>query len=245
VSPAVPGIGGSPGLRERKKQRTRREISDVATHLFAEHGFERVTLAQIAAAADVSVKTIFNHFGSKEDLFFDRMEEFRDGLTATIEQRAEGTTVLQALRELMSVNLVPFPGTGWAGLDDPDGYERFRSFQATAAQSMALMARRATLMEEIGEHLAGVVAPQVGRNPGDPAVRTLVAMLVGAMNVRDRVLRAAVIDRLEPRDVRHRVLDVVDDAFDRLQSAYADLDRPRASSAPTEAGREPAALPSG
>ncbi len=239
MSPAVPGIGGSPGLRERKKQRTRREISDVATQLFAQHGFERVTLAQIAAAADVSVKTIFNHFGSKEDLFFDRTEEFRDGLTATIERRAEGTTILQALRELMSVNFVPFPNTGWAALDDPDGYERFRRFQATAADSTALMARRATVMEEIGEYLAGLVAAQVDRDPDDPAVRTLAAMVVAALNVRDGVLRAAMLDRLPPRDVRRRVLDVVDDALERLQSAYGDLDRPRAG---TPDDREQAAL---
>ncbi len=242
MSPAVPAVGESLGLRERKKQRTRREISDVATHLFAQHGFERVTLAQIAAAADVSVKTIFNHFGSKEDLFFDRADEFRDGLTATIERRPEQSTVLDALRELMSVNFVPFPGTGWAALDDPDGFERFRRFQATAGQSPALMARRATLMEEIGEHLAGVVAAQVDRDPADPAVRTLAAMVVAAMNVRDAVLRAAVIDRLAPSEVRRQVLAVVDDAFERLQTAYEDLDRPRVTRAGAAGSREQAAL---
>ena len=101
------------GLRERKKQRTRREISDVATRLFAEHGFEQVTLSQIAEAAEVSVKTIFNHFGSKEDLYFDRADELREGVVATIAGRAPGTTVLGALRALMVDNLVPFPGTGW------------------------------------------------------------------------------------------------------------------------------------
>src|SRR3954465_5975723 len=75
------------GLRERKKARTRLEISDVATRLFAEHGFEEVTLSQIAAAAEVSIKTIFNYFGSKEELYFDRADEMRDAVIATIAER--------------------------------------------------------------------------------------------------------------------------------------------------------------
>jgi len=53
-----------------------------ATQLFAEHGFDTVTLAQIAEASDVSIKTIFNHFGSKEDLHFDRVEELSLSLDA-------------------------------------------------------------------------------------------------------------------------------------------------------------------
>ena len=60
-----------PGRRERKKQLTRQAISDVATALFLERGFDDVTVAQIAAAADVAVQTVFNHFRTKEDLFFD------------------------------------------------------------------------------------------------------------------------------------------------------------------------------
>src|SRR4051794_37232709 len=63
------------GLRAFKKARTRLAISDVATRLFVEHGFEHVTVAQIAEAAEVSTKTVFNYFTSKEELFFDRAED--------------------------------------------------------------------------------------------------------------------------------------------------------------------------
>ena len=59
------------GLRERKKAETRQAISDVATRLFEARGFEAVTVAEIAAAANVSAKTVFNYFPAKEDLFFD------------------------------------------------------------------------------------------------------------------------------------------------------------------------------
>src|SRR3954447_9612861 len=107
------------GLRERKKRRTRQEISDVATRLFFERGFEEVTLSEIAAAAEVSIKTIFNHFGSKEELYFDRADELREALVDTIVERDLGTTVLEALQALLTQNAVPFPGTGWSRMDDP------------------------------------------------------------------------------------------------------------------------------
>ena len=215
-------------LRARKKERTRREISDVATRLFAERGFERVTLVDIADEAEVSVKTIFNHFGSKEDLFFDRMDEFRDGLVTTITRRPEGTTVLGAMRELLTANLVPFPGSGWDGFDVPERYEEFRRYRATEARSPALRARRAIVVRDIGEHLEGVVAAEFGRNAGDVTVRSLVAMLLATMTLRDAVLETAVLDRCPPAEVRRRVIAVVDEAFARLGAAYGDVDRPAA-----------------
>src|SRR4051794_16478206 len=65
---AVVGLLPMDGLRERKKAATRQTISDTATRLFEQHGFEQVTLSEIATAADVAPKTIWNYFGSKEEL---------------------------------------------------------------------------------------------------------------------------------------------------------------------------------
>src|SRR4051794_4415948 len=119
------------GLRESKKARTRQAISDVATQLFAAHGFERVTIAQIAAAADVSVKTVFNYFPTKEDLFFDRAGELVEGLIGAIQSRPPGTTVVQALHALAGENLVPFAGTGWRGVRGAERYETLPALLAT------------------------------------------------------------------------------------------------------------------
>ena len=215
------------GLRERKKRRTRREISDVATRLFAEHGFEGVTLAQIADAAEVSVKTIFNHFGSKEDLYFDRLAEARTDLVATIAERPEGTTVLRAVRRLLAENRVAFRGVGWDALAEPAVYEDFRAFLATQDRSPALRARRLTFGEELGELLRRVLATELDRDPDDPAVDALCTLVVAAMLQRDRVLRVAVAEGAPYGEVRDRVVAVVDEAFDRLDAAFADVDRPR------------------
>ena len=66
------------GLRERKKQQTRELIAETARRLFAERGFEQVSVAEIARTADVSEKTVFNYFPTKEDLVYWRLESFED-----------------------------------------------------------------------------------------------------------------------------------------------------------------------
>src|SRR5689334_6361881 len=88
------------GLRESKKLRTRREIADRAMQLFAQRGFDRVTVAEVAGAAGVSEKTVYNYFPSKEDLFFDEVPAREAGLVDAIRSRSEGESILAALRSL-------------------------------------------------------------------------------------------------------------------------------------------------
>src|SRR4051794_18836256 len=86
------------GLRELKKQQMRQAISDTATRLFLERGFDAVTIAEIAAAAQVAKMTVTNYFPRKEDLALDYHETFTDSLARTVASRAEGESALAALR---------------------------------------------------------------------------------------------------------------------------------------------------
>jgi AcrR family transcriptional regulator len=86
------------GLRARKKRATREGIATTARRLFAERGFDAVTVAEIAEAADVSEKTVFNHFATKEDLAFAGRERRLEALLARIAQRPAGTSVLDVFR---------------------------------------------------------------------------------------------------------------------------------------------------
>src|SRR5690349_18397306 len=86
------------GLRERKKRQTRLAISDKATRLFIERGFENVTISEVAAAADVSVATVFNYFATKEELFFDRGPEVEEAPSRIVRERHRGESAVAALR---------------------------------------------------------------------------------------------------------------------------------------------------
>src|SRR5215217_6786068 len=86
------------GLRARKKRVARQAIAATARRLFAERGFDAVTVAEIAAAADVAEKTVYNHFATKEDLAFAGRERRLEALLARIAQRAAGTSVLDVFR---------------------------------------------------------------------------------------------------------------------------------------------------
>jgi len=86
------------GRRERKKAATRQALADAALELFLEHGFEQVSVRDIAEKADVSTTTLFAHFPSKEALVFDREEEVDAALTAAVRERPKGQSVVEALR---------------------------------------------------------------------------------------------------------------------------------------------------
>lgn len=87
--------------RARKKARTRAEIRTVAQRLFDEHGFEGVTIADIARGADVAVQTVFNHFATKEELFFDGRVPWVEGPAQAVRSRADGECPLTALRRYL------------------------------------------------------------------------------------------------------------------------------------------------
>jgi AcrR family transcriptional regulator len=91
-------MSGEPGLRERKKQRTRETIARVAVELFSERGYHATTLAEIAEAADVSTRTIFSYFPSKEDILFCDFPDLKDALARALAERPPGTDALEAVR---------------------------------------------------------------------------------------------------------------------------------------------------
>ncbi|MFJ6430736.1 TetR/AcrR family transcriptional regulator [Streptomyces sp. NPDC091416] len=109
------------GLRERKKRQTRQYLSDVATGLFLERGFDAVTIAEIARAADVSVNTVYNYFPTKEDLFLDRSQGVVDRLSRYVRDRDEGESAADAVLRELRVQVEGVSPT--VGL--MEGYERF------------------------------------------------------------------------------------------------------------------------
>lgn len=87
------------GLRERKKARTRRLIADTAARLFAEHGYERVSVADIAREAEVAEQTVYDYFRTKDQLVTDRDQQIQDRLCALILERPPDASPAAAVRE--------------------------------------------------------------------------------------------------------------------------------------------------
>src|ERR1700681_2899909 len=90
-----------PGLRERKKQRTRETIARAAHELFAERGYHATTLPEIAEAADVSTRTIFAYFPSKEDILFSDFSLLKEALAQALAERPEGEDALETVRQFI------------------------------------------------------------------------------------------------------------------------------------------------
>src|SRR3954468_24543994 len=93
------------GRRELRKAQTRAEVRATAQRLFTERGFDEVTIADVAAAADVAVQTVFNHFETKEALFFDGRTPWVEGTAVAVSQRAPGTDPVGALRRYVEQEL--------------------------------------------------------------------------------------------------------------------------------------------
>ncbi len=104
------------GRRERKKAATRQALADGALRLFLEHGYNQVTVRDIAEAADVSTTTLFKHFPGKEALVFDEDAENEAALVAAVRDRVPGQSIFGALRDFLL--------RGIAGTGDIDAFRR-------------------------------------------------------------------------------------------------------------------------
>jgi AcrR family transcriptional regulator len=159
------------GLRERKKLSTRQAISNTATRLFIERGFESVTIAEIAAAANVSKMTVSNYFPRKEDLFFDREEEGQALMREALTRRAAGQSPLDALHAL-----------GRTLLEQQHPFAKISAgtaqFWRTVADSPALSGRAREMRDVYMTELTSLLAQAVGKAQSDPHAQLAAALLV-------------------------------------------------------------------
>jgi AcrR family transcriptional regulator len=163
--------------RTRKRFATRQRISDTASRLFIERGFDQVTVDEIAEAADVARMTVFNHFSRKEDMFFDLDDEGREDMLTTLQSRNAGTSPIEALRLF----------THWA-VNEQRPYTRFfeggsARFLQTIQASEALKARARAIREELADMLAVALAKAAHRRDPDPAANLAASLLVATWEV--------------------------------------------------------------
>jgi AcrR family transcriptional regulator len=191
------------GLRERKKLRTRQHIADTARRLFAERGFEQVTVAEIARAADVAQATVFNYFPAKEDLFYSRLEAFEEELLTAIRERSKGWSVLSAFGAFLL-------GQGGVLINAPRGdaeaTNQVRTITRVITESPALLARERQVFDHYAQALAALLAEETGAEPGDVVCHAVANAMLGLHralidHVRERALAGASAARIR-REVK-------------------------------------------
>ncbi|MGI4829897.1 MAG: TetR/AcrR family transcriptional regulator [Janthinobacterium lividum] len=161
----------------RKRLATRQKISDVATGLFIEHGFDQVTVDEIAEAADVSRMTVFNHFARKEDMFFDLDQEGREDLFIALQTKDPATPAVEALRLFAH-----------RALAERRPYVRFfergsERFIKTVRGSEALKARARAIRDELSDALNIALAESAQRPLPDPAAYLAASLLLATWTV--------------------------------------------------------------
>ena len=167
----------APDRRTRKRLATRQRISDIASRLFVERGFDQVTVDEIAEAADVARMTVFNHFSRKEDMFFDLDEEGREDLLAALQKGDAGTSPIEALRLFAH-----------QAIAEQRPYIRFfeggsERFMETIRASETLKARARAIRDELADLLAIALAKAADRHPPDPAASLAASLLVATWEV--------------------------------------------------------------
>jgi AcrR family transcriptional regulator len=192
------------GLRERKKRRTRQQISDVATSLFVVRGFDQVKVSEIADIVGVSEKTVYNYFPTKESLVFDRTDETIERLVVALRERSAGESPTRAVLRAL--------GEDMDDLEDlPDELYLFLPlFNEMIAVTPALRAAWLDLQSRLVEVATEELATFADVDPRDPepmvAARAIVALTDLSFDSRMRhiegglrgsELRRAVVEDLE------------------------------------------------
>ncbi|MFC5063407.1 TetR/AcrR family transcriptional regulator [Actinomycetospora atypica] len=197
------------GLRARKKEQTRRLIADTAARLFGEHGYDQVTVVDVARAAEVATQTVYNYFPTKQDLVLDRDDEVRERLVALVRDRPAGTSPAAALRDaaLAEVELT-----------------RTRTTAEAHGDLSALCATSATVrrlaLESRDRQADALAAALVGTDPG---LGPLTAKAHAAALV---AIFQAVVDEVGRRALADATPDAIaDDLVPAVGAAIDDLDR--------------------
>ena len=160
----------SPGRRERKKQRTRDALVDAAFARFAEKGFDATTVEEIAEAVDVSSRTFFRYFASKEDVALTFQEEQTRAVMAKLRERPADEPIMTALRHTV-VSITRACERGELGFD-PD---RFEVLQRMMQESPALMAGSLEHAQQKQALITEVVAERLGLDPARELLPHVVA----------------------------------------------------------------------
>jgi AcrR family transcriptional regulator len=185
VASPTPRRRRATGARERKRQETRARIVDAAAELFAQRGFDAVSVMEIAQRAGVVEKTVFNHFPVKEGLVFDADPPMRGALLDAVRRRPAGESVAAAAGSFV-VSAVALLGT-------PEAASGVADIARVIRGSRTLQVREREILGEFTDALAALIAEETGARPGEiepwVAANAVLGLYASLLELaRDRVL---------------------------------------------------------
>jgi AcrR family transcriptional regulator len=160
-----------PGLRERKKQRTRETIARVAHELFVERGYHATTLPDIAEAAEVSTRTIFAYFAGKEDILFSNFAVMKDALARALAERPERTDALETVREFILTS------------HEVEKSELDAGLHCIIESDETLRNHLRARLAQLEELIAAAIAEDLGAAENDLRPQVVAASLIAAFDV--------------------------------------------------------------
>lgn len=207
-----------PGLRERKKRRARQAILDAAWRLFKARGFDGVSVAEVAEAAEVSKATVFNYFPAKEDLVFGALATFEEDLLAAVRARPMDETVVGAFGRLV------VGPAGRLAEADSDAVGDLAAAGRLIGGSRTLLARERELWDEYTANLAILIAAERGLTGEDLEPWVLANALLGVQRALVADVRKQAIGGMAGPAIADRVERLGRRAISALEHGLASVE---------------------
>jgi AcrR family transcriptional regulator len=214
------------GLRERKKRLMRQQLTDTATEMFMQRGFDAVRVSEVADACGVSESTVFNYFPTKESLVLDRLDATMASLrTGLIDP---GLSPVDAALRILEAELGAM--TSWlAAQDDPflagNAIKRFGDLIDATPQ---LRAHQSDMMDRFVALAAELLAQRAGMGPDDPQPQIAAIALLGLWRVQFQSLGRHLDGTRTPAQIHEAVTADVDRAARLVETGLSSFGTPQA-----------------
>jgi AcrR family transcriptional regulator len=222
------------GLRERKKRLMRQQLTDTATEMFMQRGFDAVRVSEVAEACGVSEKTVFNYFPTKEGLVLDRLDATMASLRAALVE--PGVSPVEGALRILDGELAAL--TSWhASADDPvKAVATSQRFLDLIDATPSLRAHENDMIDQLAAVAAELIAERAGMSPDHPEPQIAAIAVLGLWRVQSQALRRYLDGTRTPAQVHRAVSADVERAAQLINnglSSFTPLEttprQPRAS----------------